>query len=296
MFSSTILDVAAGMFFVFAAVSLMASGILEAVSGFLTWRSGTLLKGIKQLLNDDQFNGLARDIYQHALINPRNDGAGATEAQLRKNAPAYIEPKQFADALIDILFPGVAAAKVNGDLPLIKAAIDAAIPNPQTNQLLQGIADRTNGNLNRMKEDIAGWFDNAMDRLSGYFKRWTLLWNFLIALALAGALNISTLEVAKTLWDHPSKSKVVENIAGKDTKDLPNATSAFQTLDKLALPIGWTDLNRPPLAQLVLGWLITAAATLFGAPFWFDLLQRVVRLKASGPSPKEKKEDRAAAS
>jgi hypothetical protein len=37
------------------------------------------------------------------------------------------------------------------------------------------------------------------------------------------------------------------------------------------------------------GWLITAVATLFGAPFWFDALERVVRLKGSGPSPAEKR-------
>jgi hypothetical protein len=36
---------------------------------------------------------------------------------------------------------------------------------------------------------------------------------------------------------------------------------------------------------MLLGWLITAAGTMFGAPFWFDTLQRVVRLKSSGPKP-----------
>jgi hypothetical protein len=36
------------------------------------------------------------------------------------------------------------------------------------------------------------------------------------------------------------------------------------------------------------GWLITAFATVFGAPFWFDALQQIVRLKGSGPSPAEK--------
>jgi hypothetical protein len=39
---------------------------------------------------------------------------------------------------------------------------------------------------------------------------------------------------------------------------------------------------------LLVGWLLTAVATLFGAPFWYDLLQQFVRLKGSGPSPAEK--------
>jgi hypothetical protein len=37
------------------------------------------------------------------------------------------------------------------------------------------------------------------------------------------------------------------------------------------------------------GWLVTALATLFGAPFWFDVLQSVTRLKGAGPSPMERK-------
>jgi hypothetical protein len=44
------------------------------------------------------------------------------------------------------------------------------------------------------------------------------------------------------------------------------------------------------------GWLITAFAALFGAPFWFDVLQSVIRLKGSGPSPAEKANKQAAAS
>jgi hypothetical protein len=33
----------------------------------------------------------------------------------------------------------------------------------------------------------------------------------------------------------------------------------------------------------VAGWLITVAAVSLGAPFWFDLLSRLARLRGSGP-------------
>jgi hypothetical protein len=35
----------------------------------------------------------------------------------------------------------------------------------------------------------------------------------------------------------------------------------------------------------VAGWIITASTALFGAPFWFDLMQRVVRLRSTGARP-----------
>jgi hypothetical protein len=58
----------------------------------------------------------------------------------------------------------------------------------------------------------------------------------------------------------------------------------------MALPIGWGKF--PPVlnadfALQVTGWLITATTALFGAPFWFDLMQRVVRMRATGARPED---------
>jgi hypothetical protein len=33
------------------------------------------------------------------------------------------------------------------------------------------------------------------------------------------------------------------------------------------------------------GWLISATATIYGAPFWFDMLQKITRLAGTGPAP-----------
>jgi hypothetical protein len=101
MFNSTVLDVAIGLVFTFLAISLAVSAIVEAVASAMKWRSSTLLSGIKDLLNDPNFSGLALGIYNHALVNPQDDGKAKQEKDLRY-APAYMEPRQFADALIDI--------------------------------------------------------------------------------------------------------------------------------------------------------------------------------------------------
>jgi hypothetical protein len=136
-----------------------------------------------------------------------------------------------------------------------------------------------------------------MDRLSGAYKRWTQLWCFAIALLLAVSLNVSTLHVARALWHQPMAVKM----SGLGEGDaLPTPLQALQALDELALPIGWTRLDvaaeRPVdwLARIA-GWIITAVATLFGAPFWFDALQRIARLKGAGPSPADKVTGTAAA-
>jgi hypothetical protein len=65
--------------------------------------------------------------------------------------------------------------------------------------MLLGIADRAEGNIDMMKAEIATWFDNSMDRLSGVYKRWAQLFNFLYALGLAIGLNISAIHPVPAL-------------------------------------------------------------------------------------------------
>jgi len=35
----------------------------------------------------------------------------------------------------------------------------------------------------------------------------------------------------------------------------------------------------------VAGWVVTMVAVSFGAPFWFDLIQKLVNLRSAGPKP-----------
>lgn len=37
----------------------------------------------------------------------------------------------------------------------------------------------------------------------------------------------------------------------------------------------------------ILGWILTAFAVSLGAPFWFDMLNKIIRLRATGPKPKD---------
>jgi hypothetical protein len=55
----------------------------------------------------------------------------------------------------------------------------------------------------------------------------------------------------------------------------------------LPLGIGWTSVSPVPvdfwgwLIKLV-GWVLTGVAVTLGAPFWFDLLRKLLSLKGSG--------------
>jgi hypothetical protein len=269
MFNSTVLEVAIGLCFAFASISLIASSLNEALASALKLRANTLLDGVKALLNDHQFDGLARDVYNSALVNPRASGEAKTEADL-EHRPSYIEPRQFATSLIESI------QKTGDKFEDLGRSIDA-LHNKQLRTLLRGIYDRAEGRIEVVQVEIAGWFNNGMDRVSGAYKRRSQLMCFLIALTLAVVLNIDAIHLFSTLWKHPSLvAALPASVSVGGTEQVFN--------DLKVLPIGW---ETPPALDLTLirrifGWLITASSALFGAPFWFDALQKIVNLRGSG--------------
>jgi hypothetical protein len=70
-----------------------------------------------------------------------------------------------------------------------------------------------------------------------------------------------------------------------------NALDSDQQYAKTLIGLGW----KPSLAKqqyqnpylLPFGWLITALALSLGAPFWFDLLNKIIQLRGTGPKPND---------
>lgn len=60
-------------------------------------------------------------------------------------------------------------------------------------------------------------------------------------------------------------------------------------LDRLELPIGWHDAALPPTTGSwfvkIFGLLISVMAASLGAPFWFQLLSRLISVRGSGSTP-----------
>ncbi len=301
VFNSAVLDVAVGLILTFLAVSLLTSAVTEAIASGLKLRSKTLLTETQKILNDQEFRNLARSLYNHALISPRDTGTASTTKDL-KDKPSYIHPDEFATALMDVVkLTGTAAPSVAA----MKQAIQANVPEGQIREFLLGAIDRAGGDLDKLHQQIASWFDNAMDRVSGAYKRKTQLICFIVALLAAGLSNLDAVQIGKALWLQPMITKSIT---------LPNGQISWKQAQadvaQLGAPAGWTASTVPVLwdgkavkfqwgaldwALALCGWLITAFAALFGAPFWFDALQGLVRLKGTGPSPAEKKTGASAA-
>ena len=268
MFGSTVLEVAIGLTFCYGTLALVVSTLQEALAAAFSLRANMLLAAIKRMLDDPRCEALAQSLYDHPLVNPHGSTANRRPLSVR---PSYIEPAHFAIALLDSL-------RSDPAIPL-QAAIEA-LPDEQVKRVLLALYRQSSGDLQRFQDGIAGWFNSAMERLSGVYKRRQLLISFLLAMLLAILLNIDSIHLFQTLWQNPALAAQI--------KAAPSALDAEALRQLWALPIGWSTF--PPqldsaFALQVAGWLITAGTTLFGAPFWFDLLQRAVQLRGTGAKP-----------
>ena len=70
MLGSTVLEVAIGLTFCYGTVALIVTTVQEALASAFRLRANTLLAGIKSMLNDPSFEGLARALYAKKGITP----------------------------------------------------------------------------------------------------------------------------------------------------------------------------------------------------------------------------------
>jgi hypothetical protein len=240
----------------------------------------------------------AQSLLRHKLIVSLSSINGSSK-------PSYIPSRQFALALIDL----IAHDQVDPTSPTYVASFRAAVNNIQDNDHLKkallALIDNSTKTFDDLRANIEHWFDDAMDRVSGWYKRKVTIILFFVGLALTMLINADTLGVAQTLWVNPStRSAVVaaaqdyvSRQATPTAAPTTNATpSAFETAQKQLvinvknvessqLPLGWRTSPLDDWQRELVGLLITAFAITLGAPFWFDLLSLFMTVRSSGDPP-----------
>jgi hypothetical protein len=141
--------------------------------------------------------------------------------------------------------------------------------------------------LNEFRQAVERWYDRAMERVSGWYKRRAQLFLFIIGLLVAVAVNADAIRTADVLWkDDGLRSGLVNELGTQNPN--PAADKVLDKLSDLGFPIGWGGDKTPSGSEIpvaVIGWLITGVAVTFGAAFWFDFLGKVSNLRSAGRAP-----------
>lgn len=170
-------------------------------------------------------------------------------------------------------------------------------------------AKSTEEGIKILRREIESCFDNSMQRAGGVYKRNAKGVAILIGITLAVGANADTFHIINRL----SKDTVLrEAIVYKAVQTLettnsnnPSSINTKEILNEISLPIGWTKENLQeqlnwtintvngwpvvPVLTMITGWLVSGLAIAMGAPFWFDLLSKVMNVRNAGKSPKSAK-------
>jgi hypothetical protein len=316
MLGSAMLEVAAGMAFLFILVSVTCTAVREGIESMLKTRAAYLEHGIRELLHDRDGKGLAKEFFNHPLIFSLYSGdytptASSRSVLARGNGlPSYIPARNFASALFDIAtrvrVSGSVGRSVHATQPTPRALRAALLrlENEPVRQVLLAAFDGAGGNVATMRVQLEAWFDSAMDRVSGWYKRSTQWITLVVALLIAVGLNVDSIRIAQFLYlNETARSEVVrvaDDLAATSDAAVADVDALRRRLTSLSIPVGW-DAPFPPATvgqhvARVVGWLLTALAAMLGAPFWFDVLNRVMVIRATvkphEKSPEESSEDR----
>jgi hypothetical protein len=241
--------------------------------------------------------------------------AGSRWSQLR-SLPSYIPARSFAAAVIDLLAPDGSGQTT---MDVIKKNVDA-LPATMSpfKPSLQALVKTAGDDVSQFRIAVERWYDDHMDRVSGWYKRHVAKITLMIGAILVVLLNINPLTIGRTLYTQSTVSTAVSAVAAKSTNcsagqspqgclsQLQGQLSAAATA---GLPIGWGTVRdcAEPKAQcswldqrgifsrhgssawqfvlVLIGFAIMIIALLPGSQFWFGLLSKLGSLRATGPKP-----------
>jgi hypothetical protein len=310
MFGSTAIDVAIGLVLIYFLLAVLVSTLNEFIAAAGEWRAKNLEIGLNTLLkgNDAGGTALITSFYEHGLVRSmytrRFFQAGPNPGGKK---PSYIPARIFARALEDILLPANPAAPPR-TLAQLRQSV-STLPEGPTRQAISALLEEAGTEINDARAAIEHWFDDAMDRMSGWYKRQVQVVILALSLAIALALNADTLTIGNTLVHNPEARAFVVATAERVAQATPPPTKAspepsfakvadaLKEVGDLQLPLGWkngwTDVaavlpwaNFQSFLLKISGLAITAVAVSFGAPFWFDLLSKLVSLRTAIKPPK----------
>lgn len=305
MFGSAVLDTAIGLLLVFFSMSTVCSNIYTLIARSINSRGKLLNRTLEKLLGED----LYEDVLKHPMIGEaklKNVKMLGFDLQYERK-PEWIDPKQFSIVLADII---VRAKNVSDITRILPARLSEPVEY-FVMQLQEG--HRT---YEELISDIESWYNNTMHQLSEIFRQYSQLFIAVIAFFVTILFNINSIVITDTLWRSPTLREAVVQAAGTETavtttgelqtELAPDASISSVVEEELSqltilnIPIGWTadelanfglpdELamaenrpgNAPSIPVMLIGWIITIGATMFGAPFWFDLLKQVVSLRGN---------------
>ena len=294
----TILTVVVGIVFVLLLLSLLATTIMELLASFFHLRGRNLTKALRNMLaSSDEGEQMLQSFKSNSLYKHLSQQYSRTS----QGPPSYMDSTTFQSILFDIILKGEGVDK-------LKEKIDT-LPDEDLKNVLNQLLRDADHELDQFKASIEKWYNDVMDRASGWYKRYTQKILIGVGVLIALIFNADTFSIYQRLASDPSALEEVVALAEgyvqtqEETLVRPVDPSFEESLSALQglvdteinnirspLGLGWDHMDFSTYSiydwlAKILGYTVTALAISLGAPFWFDLLRKMVNIRSSGNKP-----------
>jgi hypothetical protein len=300
-----IISIVIGLVFVLLLFSMLTSALVEVYHSFRASRGNHLKETIEMMLGPEK----ARHFIEHPYFKQLSS---ATKPNAAQKLPVWIDKGTFSTILADILTPESGLT--------VQQRIDK-IENDELRKVMNFLWRQSGGDAKLFQAKVEHWFEEVMVRAKEWFidaTKWRL---FFFGTALAAALNADTVQIYKSLSANanlrdevvkaaemfsnsadtvlvyrkvsakgaaPQQDSVVTVTAASDTTE---ARANFMKIKGMydqtiasPLGLGWSQ-SKPDnwwdWLTKVVGWLLTGVAVTMGAPFWFEMLKKLLALKGT---------------
>ena len=235
--------------------------------------------------------------------------------QTEENAPTQLPPSDLKAYITAITSTSVISGGLKRTFIAFANQAELAAAIPGTGK----------SSMDLFCEKLEKWFDSNADRLTGRLKRsWAFPSTCIIASIVTVGINADSVQISKYLYDHKEVSSnladkamssygdykeridILSNqpkdntVSAVDIKHINEVTQQLKKdIDSLHaalppdFPIGpdyeFTDIKNSQIVDVIkkhiVGWFATFFAILLGAPFWFDMLNKIGNLRGTGPKP-----------
>lgn len=258
-----ILEVVIGLAVVYFIYAVLVSALVESLSSKFKLRGHFLQLGILKLLGVNHTEKSKALIWKSIQMPENNGNEGNTSLGIAIcNHPfltsprlssdngawqSYLPSQQFSAAVIDSLL-NQDRKKDDGEVtkPFDISRIGQEIEKLSDTHLktsLRTLLLQEEQTLKGFDLQLQYWFNQQMDRTSGWYKKWVKLLTFAVGFLIAFVVNLDAIDLTAHLWSDDKARTEFVNLAQTYTKlDIEDAKAL--AIEEFTFPIGWIDISK----------------------------------------------------
>lgn len=303
-----IIEFIIALIFIFLLISLFVSWIIDIYASRLNRKGRFLEKMLIKLLGEDNMANWTSRLYRHPII----ESLSYKNNRLTSLIPAEL----FSQVIADLVIENGRNYSISQNKNTNKIEFKEESPNGFMNDIKTGLEqmdesdfkrnirlffEKSENDSDKFLKSIESWFNEYMVRVNYTYKRLLKTPLCILGIVVAISFNIDAIRITTELWTDTQLTSNISMAASEfveqnsNLEDLTLSKEFFEEYkNSLILPVGWKyesnfrkdSPDEKPKAfnywlLKIVGFVLTGMIASFGAPFWYDALQKIVGLKKS---------------